>query len=239
MGSGKIVIPVDQWARFKQSFKTAYNEQLSADLAQASRAIEKVKADRKGKRGTDWEHALRQELAAEDSVGHTSWSGFGGPSTKCRYPMQVLDTYDLVSKAIVRKERSLADGTKTLSTKLRTLKKKDFPRANGKTAQFQVGHAEASIALDDKQHAVHWQVFENNHACERARGAYLGRKLFELLGSIQWKRNSGGCISGNNEYSREDTSLGGGANALKDSFGPLGEQKRKEYFGRRFHRSRR
>lgn len=102
-------------------------------------------------------------------------------------------------------------------------KKKDMgllPLSKGSSIQFE----DANIVFNDKNKTVLWDVGENNHAVESARGHILGRLFFKLLHSINWTRNSGGIIIGNDEYNRDSDYEGGGANYAKDRFGPLGKR---------------
>lgn len=216
--SGDIVIPRDQWADFKKNLRAAYNSALTADLRLVEQTIAKIKATHKGKRGVDWEKALREELnPVEQCQGLYRFENH-----ESRY-LRILNSYSVAQKVLLRKEQTLKDGAKKIITRMGSLKKKDFPLANGKTMSFGTGDCE--IILFDKKHSVLWQVHENNHACEMAHQSIMGRALFDLLHKIEWKRNSGGCIVGNDEYNREAgrNEPGGGGNVLKSIFGPIGK----------------
>lgn len=86
----------------------------------------------------------------------------------------------------------------------------------------------ASIALNDEQKTVQWDVEENNHACEDARSQPLARLMFKLLNDMEWTRGSGGSIIGNDEYNRDNRSHGGGGNYTTASYGPREKKKEPE-----------
>lgn len=79
---------------------------------------------------------------------------------------------------------------------------------------------EATIRLLPAKRLVVWDVPENNHARDHGRRTVEARRLFKALDRIDWKRGSGGDITANDEYHREDQSAGGGANFLVESYGP-------------------
>ncbi len=90
--------------------------------------------------------------------------------------------------------------------------------ANTKTRRFDVSDSEAGIYFDKERHMVGWDVPENNHACDSAHQSPDGKLFFRLLNRIEWKRNSGGEIVGNDEYNRDDC-FAGGATYIKMTFG--------------------
>lgn len=222
---GTIVIPKNQWAAFKKSLREVYAKAMQADLVHAAKAIEVVKAANKGKRGVAWFGALQTELEATIRV--RGYGSYGVDTVKSKYPFKVLDTYNIATKVLVTKDNPVKPGEKKYS--LGSLKAKDFPLPNSKTVEFDA--EDGSIYLDDSRHSVTWDVAENNHAVERARESLMGRELFRLLGKITWVRNSGGYLTGNDEYNREDEDTGGGANLLLDTFGPLGEAEYERHTG--------
>ena len=59
---------------------------------------------------------------------------------------------------------------------------------------------------------VEWNVPEGNHAVEYARSHPVAQEFFRFLDTVEWTSRSGGTIVGNNEYNREDLSIGGGGN---------------------------
>ena len=216
---GEIVIPKNQWAKFKKALRDAYNNGVKHDLEQAAKAIAEVKKANKGKRNVNWEEALECELNRAKQPPVSSWHIQEGADV---YPLKILEDCHIAHHAVCWKTVVAKDGTKRIQSKLVALKKKDFPLATGNTMTFDMPYAE--ISLDDRNHAVIWNVPEGNYACERAGEAYLAQVFFKLLESISWSRNSGGYISGNDEFNRESREAGDGANLLKQTFGPLGKR---------------
>lgn len=92
------------------------------------------------------------------------------------------------------------------------------PAATNRTKMFSLG--EASITVEKNN--VTWDVPENNHAIEWAEKHPLHGVFFGALKKVQWTRGTGGVISGNNEYNRDDQEAGGGANYITNTFGPQG-----------------
>ncbi|MFL0579589.1 hypothetical protein [Dietzia sp. 179-F 9C3 NHS] len=85
-----------------------------------------------------------------------------------------------------------------------------------RTKSWYCGDAEAR--LDGRE--LLWSVCENNHAVDHAHESWLGEALFAHLRTVKWTRGSGGDIVGNDEYNRESTFAGGGANYVTASYGP-------------------
>ena len=216
---GEIIIPKNQWAKFKKALRDAYNSGVKHDLEQAAKAIAEVKKANKGKRNVNWEESLECELNRTKQPPVSSWYIQEGADV---YPLKILEDCHIVHYAVRRKETVAKDGTKRIQSKLAALKKKDFPLATGSTMKFDMPYA--MISLDDRNHAVIWNVPEGNHACERAGEAYLAQVFFKLLDGVQWNRNSGGYISGNDELNRDSREPGDCANFLKQTFGPLGQK---------------
>ena len=102
----------------------------------------------------------------------------------------------------------------------RAPRRADYPLANTRTTTFEVYGEEFGFGFDNDKRAVGWSVPENNRACESARQHVLARDLFRILGSIEYTRGTGGKIVGNDEYNRENSHEGGGANYVKDEVGP-------------------
>lgn len=105
-------------------------------------------------------------------------------------------------------------------------KKKNFPLTTNRTSRLNL-NGEASITFDNTMKTVIWDVPENNHAVEQAHEHVLAKALFTALGSVSWKRNSGGVIVGNDEYNQESLSEGCGGNYLTAAYGPIGNKRQK------------
>ena len=149
------------------------------------------------------------------------------------------DAYRQAAESFVRRQRDLPAGLETLlwrcagsydgTVKPRRVLKDDAAIPTNRTTQFDLG--EAFISFDKEKRTVTWEVYENNHAVEHAHQDPVARRLFHALNRVNWTRGSGGVIVGNNEYSREDTSVGGGGNYITACYGPAGEKERKFAYG--------
>ena len=107
--------------------------------------------------------------------------------------------------------------------KLALPKKKDFPKANLNTTDY------GYFTLDHNSKSISYYVDENNRAVERASEDMFVKYVFRLFHRINWTRNSGGKIIGNDEYNRDSDYEGGGGNYVVYSFGPDG-QKQNRFF---------
>ena len=96
----------------------------------------------------------------------------------------------------------------------------DMKYPTNRTTAF---HADdASIIFTKDTSSVTWSVGENNHAVERAREQPIAQAFFGELRKVRWTRGTGGIITGNDEYNREDRSSGGGGNTTNQGLGPVG-----------------
>lgn len=211
---GTIIIPTAQWAGFKKSIREACAAAELHDFELAVKLVDAVKTKNKGKRNVDWKAEVDTEF--DRTVrGHGYWS-----SVERAYPFKLLSGYAYY----LLQERLLARDEKSGKHKLRTPLKKDFCTVNGKTVTFNA--VDGDLSLDDKKHAAVWYVGENNHAVDNARESFVGNLLFKLLDKVQWGRNSGGAIIGNDEYNRDAgrDSAGSGGSYVSKAYGPLGEK---------------
>lgn len=213
---GTIVIPSAQWAGFKKSIREACAAAELHDFNLAVKLVEAVKAKNKGKRGVDWRVELDQESdRTERSYGYYATTAYA-------YPFKLLAGY----AHYLLRERLLVLDEKSGKYKLRAPLKKDFCTVNGKTITFDA--VDGTLSFDDKKHAAVWYVSENNHAVDNARESFVGNLFFKLLDKMQWGRNSGGAIIGNDEYNRDSgrDSAGYGGSYISKAYGPLGEKER-------------
>jgi len=129
--------------------------------------------------------------------------------------------------------RAVMPDAKTL--KPRAPRAKDFPKSSRATTTYHADACEATVTFDDAARTVVWDVPRNNHSCERAHESRTARVLFEALGRVEWpaRGRCGGTIVGNDEYNEEDRAAGGGANYVKERFGPAGIDREFEAFRRR------
>jgi hypothetical protein len=86
------------------------------------------------------------------------------------------------------------------------------------------GYQEAQIVFRGRD--VLWSVAAGNHAVEHAHAAPLAHVFFAALHKVVWTRGTGGQFVGNDEYNEDSRAVGGGANYITRTFGPLGDQAR-------------
>lgn len=102
--------------------------------------------------------------------------------------------------------------------KLKRPKKKDFPKATLKTTDY------GYFTLNHNNKTLNYNVPEGNRAVDHAaRDSYV-IKVFAQLRRLNWTRNSGGTIVGNDEYNRKSEIQDGGANYIVHRFGPIKER---------------
>lgn len=214
---GTIKLSVKEFTKFRQDLVAAYNTALAEDFDTLVNLGEKLKALGKGKRNFDFSAALSAELAKTERIG---WGT--APVVKLR-----LIDIDDVSYRLLTKEKKVA-----------TLKKKDFTgvTVGAKHTTFpppgSIGRdCDGSITLDPTQKTVTWSVSENNHACERAAESFFGKFFYKAMGRVEWTRDTGGVISGNDEYNRECDGPGGAANYIKHAYGPRGTAEKEAQHG--------
>jgi hypothetical protein len=211
--AGTIIIPAKEWPDFKRTLRESHNRLQALRFELATSLSSELKLLGRGKRNFDFEQA------AED-LFHKRAQGRFSPISQ--------DSFDVL-RAIFK----YPEGSEP-AKKLKPLvpKKKDFPQATSKTNSFDCG--EASISIEDKGRRFSWSVPENNHACERAHEHPMAVAAFRSLDRIKWARNSGGKITGNDEYNQESKNEGSGSNYVVRGYGPLGE----DPFLKRFRKRR-
>ena len=100
-------------------------------------------------------------------------------------------------------------------------RRKDFPlRSIRRLATIRCGQEDAFITFHKSTRRITWSVNENNHAVETAHETDEAREFFRLLGTVEWTRNTGGTIVGNDEYNEDSEYEGGGGNYVTMEFGP-------------------
>lgn len=223
--NGTIVIPRAAWPGFKKNLREAWNLALDKDFETMTTVYDKLKAAYKGKRNVDWNAALYAELYKVHSSQPQQYRSMG-PSGDV-YKFKVLEQYLVEGFLLTPRPKPVA-GTSagTMATvpfvqKLVLPKKSALPYANSKTTGFQVGECSISLSSETAM-SVTWDVPENNHAVDGARDTHIASVFFSLLSKVQWTRNSGGTISGNDEYNTESRGSGEGSNYSTGTFGPIG-----------------
>lgn len=81
---------------------------------------------------------------------------------------------------------------------------------------------DCSMTFNPANRTVTWDVPENNHACEHARGSHLAEAFFGAIEKVRWTHGTGGVITGNDEYARGSREADGGANYVTVAYGYLG-----------------
>tara|TARA_Y100001970_G_scaffold285306_1_gene404631 strand:+ start:1242 stop:1871 length:630 start_codon:yes stop_codon:yes gene_type:complete len=194
---GTIKIPSTEWKSFKTKILTIANKIIERDYNLARKLYERIMKEGEDIRAFNYKNALRIAMQQENTHYDSSWR-----IEKSMFPFQ-------------------AERRKPLKPK-----KKNFKSATNRTESLKL-NGEATISFDNTMKTVTWNVPENNHAVEEAHEHLLGKALFTALGSVTWKRNSGGVLIGNNEYNKGDSMEGEGANYITAAYGPLGAKRLK------------
>jgi hypothetical protein len=121
-------------------------------------------------------------------------------------------------------ERAVIDRAKHV---VRRPLKKDFPMVPLACDNF--GGCGWRIEFDPKRQTVHWSVGENNHAYGKAHAEASPTQFFRMLAAVNWVRGTGGEIAGNDEYNRDNSHSGGGANYTNFCYGPGQRNPRRRY----------
>ena len=188
--AGHIVIPSKEWSKFRKGLLTAWNEHLDTLLAKAKRAHKAAVAAGKGKRGENRQKAMKGAVARVCGGRISDYGYFEGGHRR-----EAHDLYETITNLLWTGPWN--------AKKFGAPKKKDMPYltvSKGGTVLL----PDASITFDNTTRTVHWDVPENNRACEAARDHWFARKFFAALARITWTRGSGGEIVGNNEYNEDE-----------------------------------
>jgi hypothetical protein len=217
---GTITIPKNQWSAFRKGLLTSWNRHQDEMLEQAKRAFAAAKRASKGVRGP--RRVAAQKAAVARSIG-CGWDDTWNEPRRDqeRFDEMVGGLFDV-------------DG-RHARTKLHAPRRASFPKVPvTKDATLQI--PSASITFHNASHTVRWNVPENNHAVESARGDWFAKELFAALEQIKWVRGSGGEIVGNDEYNRD---AGDGASYTVRSYSKEDSARRAEAasrYGSRFGR---
>lgn len=96
----------------------------------------------------------------------------------------------------------------------------DVAYPTNRTTHFEDG--ECSVSFDKDKKTVYWTTGHNSRAVERAHDTPLGRAFFKHLNQVRWTHGTGGVMTGNDEYNRDTTYEGGGANYVTGAYGYIG-----------------
>jgi hypothetical protein len=214
--SGTLTIPTKAWKPLRDGLAKSFNER-QAQLLSIAIALHALIAEWK-------KTAPRGTFSVTSAIDALRTSGRHSSLFR-----QFDDDREGVDWEIRRSLSGKTEKNDIDNKKLRTPKKQDFPLAvPTKHTHYSVGGGEGGITLDHEKRELTWTVYENNRAVERARESFMGRKLFELLGKVEWTRGSGGEFAGNDEYNRDNQDAGGGANYVTQRFGPLSKEEKEQ-----------
>jgi len=194
--SGSIVIPANQWVAVRTAIIKRWNAYLLESLEHAKTVHKEMREKAKGLRGRNRDKALE-----------TALFDYTRRHDKVSYSLRsLLWRWDEEKRVMI----------------FQSPKKKDLgllPTSKSATIRCD----DLDVTLQNELRTIVWDVPENNHAVDDARASWFGRFVMQQLNSVEWSRNSGGKIIGNNEYNRDADYEGGGGNYVTSRFGPLGE----------------
>jgi len=208
---GEITVPRDQWASFRKELLRTWNEWQEQRLLAAKEAHQYCKDALKRVRGDEKRHMAVHEA-------YRAWCDLNR-DRQIDSIFTLVFTYD-------------ADAGKHVLSRTAPQKKALPLRKLGGGGSISYGGG-LSITLTNDTRIAKYSVSESKSACERARQHLITKKFFSLLGGLTWKRGTGGCIVGNDEYNREARFDGGGGNYVIERFGPLGKPEPLKLGGRR------
>jgi hypothetical protein len=195
---GSILIPAKAWPSFRKAFVQAWNAAQDALFQRALAARQHVEALAKGKRGFD-------RVTALGEYARRTTRALEYPNDEAEDLMRLL---------------GVAFDGKAHTRPLRAPKRNALDhRPISKGGSFDLD--DAVISLRDEERTVHWAVHENNRAVERAHEHPVARQLFAMLSKVEWTRDTGGVVVGNDEYN-DGPGEGEGANYVSMRFGPRG-----------------
>jgi hypothetical protein len=187
--AGTLIIPSAQWAKFRKGLLTEWNDHQVTVLATAKKAHKAAVAAGKGKRGEKRGSAMKAAVAriCGGRIGE-----YGDFESNHRGGH---DSYDTVHGLLWKGWGANA--------KFQSPQKKDLPFvAISKDASLELG--DASVSFNNAGRTVRWNVYENNHAVESAKGHWFAKKFWAAISRITWTRGSGGEVRGNNEYNEDE-----------------------------------
>lgn len=214
---GTIKLPSKDWAKFRKTLLDAWNAKQMELLADAQRALVVLKAAGKGKRKGRYE-AMQDALHRHCGFTKESW-GWRCPSDEAH------DHFSDLDRLLFTRDPKVPDGRRT---KLQAPKKSALDlKPVSKDADIHLPWA--SVHFRNKTREVTWSVGDNNHAVENAHDHWFAKRLFSALHRVEWTRGTGGQIVGNDEYNRECSYEGGGANYVTHEFSAEATKRRRRY----------
>lgn len=230
--AGTIKIPSAEWASVKSNIREAVNKRQEA-LFVVAELVYKDMADQLPE--------LKASLKAKKIYHHDFVSKLHEIVNKrieAHGRRSITSIFDDEDCSTVLDVIVILRDPKTyqpITPKLRKPLKKDFPIHNGAVSHFDQGDCSVTFNNDDR--TVRWEVYENNHAVDRARDSILGKAFFDAMKKVTWTRDSGGQILGNDEYSREAGREyeGGGGSQVKATFSAEQQKRDKEMSSRSYN----
>ena len=226
---GDFILSTAEFGKFKKTLIESWNTQIENEFSILGRLYEDLRSAGKGKRNFNWSETLGKMIEKTEQRG--SWM-----YKNRTYDFKILDEWQVKRALLDDKVVEQVNGREVVkfvrSAKPHAPKKADFKPLSARSTDT-LGMCEASVRFDPKLRKVSWNVSENNHAVDYAREGFLGRKFFELLKKVEWTRNTGGHIFGNDEYNEDEGErhCGGGGSYMKETFGPRGEKAYKDKHG--------
>lgn len=218
---GTIVLPAKEWAGFRKKLLTLWNEKQDELYETAKKAHLAAQAAAKGKRGKNRQPPILREIA-KVCGGEVDTHG----NFSCRRDdSDVFEMWERVTGLILCGKPWKVEATNTKNPQKKYLKK--FPIS--KSASIRIPDGE--ITFNNENRTVTWDVDENNHAKDHARGHWFARALFRALDGVDWTSKTGGVIVGNDEYNRDADYPGGGGNYITSAYGGIGKREQKRVRG--------
>lgn len=221
---GTLKFSTIEYRRVKKGLIEAYNKAMESDFLALTALYEALCAAGKGKRNFNWSEALAKLKSEQVLSPQRGLTGYYYERRVPKYAFSDVRYFDTKDALLLREEKDEAG--KVLSSAYGTPlkpKKKDFPQMATSAKNPQFSAQDGTLYLNDAKRTMTWSVSENNHAIEHSRESTMGQAFFKLLDTVKWTRGTGGHFVTNNEYNQENTDVGGAANLLGDTFGPLGE----------------
>jgi len=206
---GEVKIPAKEWSKFRRACAKKWNDDQERLLERAKKIYEAdIKPAIKGLHGVDRVPPAIKALSKRLD-GHTP------------------EFYEL--ERLLTEDRPKEDGWGTITFLRRPLRKNLEKKAVTQT--FCVGRNDWSMNFSNPSRMFEWEVGENNRACDRAHEDPFVQFVFRRLARIEFTRDTGGKIWGNDEYHRdagEDTP-GAGGSYVKQVFGEQAAKRHTDY----------
>lgn len=205
---GQIKIPLKIWSSFKKKLVKANNIIQDETLLFAKKIGIYLKTENKGKRNISFYKEL-EELFSFCDVVYIDESKLNTSEMKMLGISASLDYSFKRSKLKINMGNISDSQYETIvdllikDNKLIKPKKKVLEYANNKTSEINVD-GYANILFDNNNNTVYWTVFNNNHAVDNARKSKIGFDFFQELKKIDFTKNTGGVIYGNDEFNIND-----------------------------------